>query len=67
MAGSRLTLLKCESEKKRGNMTSAIELLVLAVGAVGGLRFVNVQRQLEVCESGNGGQNGKTWSIRDPD
>lgn len=55
MAGSRLILLKCESEKKRGNMTSAIELLVLAVGAVGGLRFVHVQRELEVCESGNGG------------
>ena len=35
-------------------MTSAIEVLVLSLGAVGGLRFVNVQRQLEVCESGNG-------------
>ena len=41
-------------------MTSAIELLMLAVRAVGGLRFINVQRQLEVCESGNRGRIGKT-------
>ena len=59
MVGIRLTLLKCESEKKRGNMTSAIELLMLAVRAVGGLRFINVQRQLEACESGNRGRIGK--------